>query len=38
MLRLDVAWAESNMPIEDTMDHSAVIDGNERQWSRFWHL
>lgn len=33
LLRLDVAWAESNMPVEDTMDFSAIVDGDERRWS-----
>ena len=33
MLRLDRAWSESNMPVEDTMDFLAVADGDERIWS-----
>ena len=32
ILRLDVAQAESNSPVEDTMDHSAIIEDYERQW------
>lgn len=33
MLRLDVGWAESNTPVEDTMDHSVIVEGTERQWT-----
>ena len=33
MLRLDRAWAESNIPVEDTMDFWAILDGDERKWS-----
>ena len=33
ILRIDTALSESNIPFEDTMDHVAVLDGGERQWS-----
>ena len=32
ILRLDVAQAESNSPIEDTMDHAAIVEDDDRQW------
>lgn len=31
ILRLDVAQSESNSPVEDTMDHAAIVD-DDRQW------
>lgn len=33
ILRIDTAWSESNIPCEDTMDHVAVLGGEELQWS-----
>ena len=33
ILRIDGAWSESKIPPEVTMDHLAVLEGGERQWS-----
>ena len=32
ILRLDVAQSESNSPVEDTMDHAAIVEDDDRQW------
>ena len=32
ILRLDVAQAESNSPVEDTMDHATIVEDDDRQW------
>ena len=33
ILRIDAAWSESNIPLEDAMDHLAILEGGEWQWS-----
>ena len=32
ILRLDVAQAESNSPVEDAMDHASIMEDDDWQW------